>query len=694
MNITKRDGTTAEYDKKRIYNAIYKAFKAINVDENEKEIEDVCNTIANSIPVWDGITVEDIQDSIEELLNDFGYYDVAKAYIIYRSNHELLRVVNTTDKSIFELIAGTNEYWNKENGNKRANRTSTQRDYIAGITSTDIARRVIFPHDVIEAHDNGIIHLHDLDYVIHSGITNCCLINLQDMLNNGTVINDVLIEPPHRFTTACTIATQIILGVTSMQYGGCTVSIAHLAPFLRKSKENFQKKYPECWERLLKEELSNGVQTFNYQVNSMTNSNGQSPFVTVHIDLEEIPEYEEEVKAIATEFLEQRILGFKNKLGVYVTPAFPKIIVVLRDKYFSPQSKYYDFIKLCAECTAKRMVPDYMSEKNMIKYKGCVVPAMGCRSLLKPIFKKDGTAQLWGRFNLGVCTISLPYIAYMSNDEQEFWENLDKHLELCRKAQLVRVKRIANSTSDCAPLLWQYGAFARLAPHTKLSEIIYNGWASISLGYAGLFECVNKMTGESQSSPKGFEFAEKVMQYLDKKTQEWVKEDNLGWSVYGTPIESTTYKFAKAIKKFGYDRDYITNSIHVPVYEEINPIQKLKIEGRLQKYSTGGQVSYIESANMTKNTDAIIMIMKAINDYCLYAEINGKNDFCENCGSTEEQKIDDNGNFFCPNCGCTDPQKLYHPRRLCGYIGTSEVNKGRAMDIKNRYVHLDNHICK
>lgn len=689
IRVLKRNGSYQEFSRQKIANAIRKAFEACEYDIEE----DSLNEIANDVKVWDEITVEEIQDQVEETLLDYDYRDVHKSYVIYRYQRQLLRAANTTDKTILELIQGENEYWNKENANKRANKTSTQRDYIAGITSTDVANRLIFPKDIMQCHNDGKIHIHDMDYTIHPGITNCCLINLRDMLENGTVINDVLIEPPHRFTTACTIATQIIQNVASNQYGGLTISISHLAPFLRKSKlywASIFPDYPDVCAKLYEKELSAGVQTLNYQINSFTASTGQSPFATVHIDLEERPEYAEEVKQIAEELMKQRLLGFKNKLGVYVTQTFPKIIVVLRDKYFT-DPVYKEFIHLCALCTAKRMVPDYMSEKNMLKYKGAIVPAMGCRSLLKPIWN-EGELKLWGRFNLGVCTVNLPYVAYEADgDRDKFWSILKERVEMCRRAQLIRVKRIANSTSDIAPTIWQYGAFARLPEGTKLSEIIYGGYASISLGYAGLYECTKLMTGESQSGEEGFKFAEQVMQFLDATTKEWSIIDNLGWGVYGTPLESTTYKFAKALYKFGYDRHYITNSIHIPVFEEIDPFEKLKIEGKLQVYSTGGNVNYIESTKLDNNLDAVIEVMKAINDYSLYAEINSKNDFCMACGSTEEQQINDDLEWFCPVCGCKDPTKLYHPRRICGYIQVGDTNKGRTQDIKERYVHLDNH---
>lgn len=663
--VIKRDGSFEEFDINKIKSAIHKAFSAKDADA------------LYFIKFWDKFNkdffiinretkphVEHIQNIIEKELSKYDF-DIARSYITYRDKHALLREINTTDEAIKTLIEGKNEYWNKENANKRAERTSTQRDYIAGITSTDIAKRLILPKEVVEAHEAGIIHQHDMDYAIHPGITNCCLINLKDMLDNGTVINDVLIESPHRFLTACTIASQIMLNVASNQYGGLTISIAHLAPYLRKSCKYYKSKYKNHWESLFNKELEDGIQTLNYQLNSFTASTGQSPFSTIHIDLEEDLEYKKEIELIATELLKQRIKGFKNKDGVYVTQAFPKIIVVLRDKYFT-DPKYKDFIYLCAECTAKRMVPDYISEKNMLKYKGAVIPVMGCRSMLSLLYE-DGKLKLWGRLNVGVCSLNLPFIAYESNgDIDKFWDLMVKYTNLCRTAQLTRVKRIANTSVDCAPTLWMHGAFARLHEGSKIGDIIYNGYASISLGYAGLYECTKIMTGESHSSAKGYDFAKGVMEFLANKTEQWKLEDNLGWSVYGTPIESVTYKFAKALHKFGYDRDFVTNSVHIPVFEDIDPIEKLKIEGSLQKYSTGGNVNYVESSDMTNNLDAIIEIMKAINEYCLYAEINSKHDYCHNCGSEVEQQVDEDMNWYCPSCGCKDPKKLFHARRICG----------------------------
>lgn len=696
MKVKKRDGKIVDFEPEKIRKAIKKCFQEVGLDLSkvgivaEPALDMICDILVKKNNMVD---VEDIQDIVEEELMNRGFFEAAKAYIKYRYKHQLTREFhNTTDNTIMELISGENEYWNTENANKRAYVNSTQRDYIAGITSTDIARRLIFPKDCIDAHDKGIIHIHDMDYAVQK-MHNCGLINLKDCLDNGTVINGIKIESPHRFITACTIASQICLQVSSSQYGGMTVSIAHLAPYLSKSYDYWLKvisdpdEADKCW----KKELTDGVQTFNYQMNSFTGSNGQSPFSTVFIDLEEDPNWNEYTRFIAEEFLKQRLLGFKNEDGVYITPTFPKLIVVLRDKYFE-DPKYSDFIRLCAECTAKRMVPDYISEKKMLEYKGEIIPPMGCRSLLSKHLDENGNSILWGRFNCGVGTINLPYIAYLAKQEnRNFYEILNTYLDLIHKAQLVRLKRLASATSDVAPTLWQHGVYGRLKSGEPLSNLIYGGYATISLGYCGVYETTQIMTGESQSGEKGFKFAEELMAYLDRKTQEWTEEDNIKWGVYGTPIESTTYKFAKALKQFEYDRDYVTNSIHVPVFEEIDPITKLEIEGKLQKYSTGGNVNYIEASDLSQNLDAIITIMKAINDNCMYAEINSKHDYCHNCGSEAEQQIDEEMNWYCPVCGCKDPMKLYHARRVCGYIQTGEYNKGRTQDIKERYVHLDNH---
>ena len=525
--VKKRNGQLVEFDTAKVIAAANKAFVECNVEMDDSVKNRLLLAVAK-LQMKDIVDIEDIQDTVEDVLMKTGYKQVAKAYIVYRYQRKLVRE-NTTDETLIEYLNGTNEYWMRENANKKAERTSCQRDKVAGITSTDFARRLLLPKDVLEAHDKGIIHLHDIDYMIHPGETNCCLINGLDMLENGTKLNDVRIDPPRRFSTACTIATQIQLQVSGSQYGGMTWSCAHFAPSLRRTYDYYEALgfEGEDLEKLVNDNIKEGVQTYNYQLNSFTSTSGQSPFSTLHIDLEELPGYELDTMRIAMEFLRQRIKGFKNADGVWVTPTFPKIIVVLRDKYFT-EPKYKDFIQLCAECTAKRMVPDYMSEKNMLKYKGAVVPAMGCRSLLKPIYP-DGKLKLYGRFNLGVCTVNLPYAAYVAKKEgRDFFEVLDGYLALCRKAQLTRVKRIANSTTDCAPILWQDGAFMRAPAGEKLEKYIYGGYASISLGYAGVYEATMIMTNESQSGPNGGPFAEKVMKYLDDTTQKWAKEDNLG----------------------------------------------------------------------------------------------------------------------------------------------------------------------
>ena len=661
---------------------------------------------------------------------EFDKYQLAKKYITYRYTRELVRKANTTDKSIKELIEGENEYWNNENSNKNAQVVTTQRDYLAGITSTDITRRFLLPEDVVEAHDKGIIHFHDADYFAQNALHNCELINLDDMLQNGTVINGVMIEKPHRFITAATIATQIILAVTSSSYGGATVSLTHLAPFVRSSYEKYYKKYKdrklskeEC-EKFAKEdtrkEVADGVQTFNYQVNSMTNTNGQAPFLSVCMYLGETDEYKEELAMIIEEFLKQRILGFKNEKGVYITPAFPKLLYILEEDNIHEKSKYWYLTKLAAECTAKRMVPDYISEKVMKELKknelgdGECYPCMGCRSFLTPdrtmsignIAKAKnyvkGKGKYYGRFNQGVVTINLPDVALSARgDMDKFWKIFDERLELCHKALQIRHKRLSNVTSDVAPILWQHGALARLEKGESIHELLHHGYSTISLGYAGLYECVKVMTGHSHTdNGVGKEFGLKVMQHLNDATAKWKKEEDIDYSVYGSPIESTTYKFAKCLKeRFGTikgitDRGYITNSYHVPVFEEIDAFSKLKLESEFQRLSPGGAISYIETPNLQNNLDAIIEVIKFIYDNIMYAELNTKSDYCQKCGYTGEILIDDNLEWYCPNCGNRDHNTLNVARRTCGYIGTNFWNKGRTQEIKERVLHLDNKVAE
>ena len=729
MKVIKRDGHIVDYDPEKIRVAIGKANNEVKGHKKvtKEQIEEIIKYIEELNKKR--ILVEDIQDIIEEKLMEFDKYELAKKYITYRYTRELVRKANTTDKSIKELIEGENEYWNSENSNKNAEVVTTQRDYLAGITSTDITRRFLLPEDIVAAHDAGIIHFHDADYFAQNALHNCELINLNDMLQNGTVINGVMIEKPHRFITAATIATQIILAVTSSSYGGATVSLTHLAPFVRSSYEKYLKKYKE--RKLSKEEcekfamqdtrkeVEDGVQTFNYQVNSMTNTNGQAPFLSVCMYLGETDEYKDELAMIIEEFLKQRILGFKNEKGVYITPAFPKLLYILEEDNVREGSKYWYLTKLAAECTAKRMVPDYISEKIMLEYKknelgdGDCYPCMGCRSFLTPdrtmhlgnISKAkdyvEGKGKYYGRFNQGVVTINLPDVALSSKgDMDEFWKIFDERLELCHRALQIRHKRLSNATSDVAPILWQHGALARLEKGESIHELLHHGYSTISLGYAGLYECVKYMTGHSHTdNGEGKEFGLKVMQHLNDATAKWKSEEDIDYSVYGTPIESTTYKFARCLKeRFGTvkgitDRNYITNSYHVPVFEEIDAFTKLKLESEFQRLSPGGAISYIETPNLQGNLDVVIEVMQFIYDNIMYAELNTKSDYCQKCGYTGEILIDDDLEWYCPNCGNRDHNTLNVARRTCGYIGTNFWNKGRTEEIKERVLHIDNKVA-
>ena len=729
MKIVKRDGHIVSYDPSKIRIAIGKANEEVKGREKatKEQIEEIIKYIEDLNKKR--ILVEDIQDIIEEKLMEFDKYQLAKKYITYRYTRELVRKANTTDQSIKELIEGENEYWNNENSNKNAEVVTTQRDYLAGITSTDITRRFLLPEDIVKAHDEGIIHFHDADYFAQNALHNCELINLDDMLQNGTVINGVMIEKPHRFITAATIATQIILAVTSSSYGGATVSLAHLAPFVKYSYDKYYKKYQkrnlskeQCEKFAMedtKKEVEDGVQTFNYQVNSMTNTNGQAPFLSVCMYLGETTEYKDELAMIIEEFLKQRILGFKNEKGVYITPAFPKLLYILEEDNIHEDSKYWYLTKLAAECTAKRMVPDYISEKMMLELKkneygdGDCYPCMGCRSFLTPdrtmsvgnIAKAknyvEGKGKYYGRFNQGVVTINLPDVALSSKgDMDEFWKIFDERLELCHRALQIRHKRLSKVTSDVAPILWQHGALARLEKGESIHELLHHGYSTISLGYAGLYECVKYMTGDSHTdNGKGKDFGLQVMQHLNDAAKKWKEEEDIDYSVYGTPIESTTYKFAKVLReRFGTikgitDRDYITNSYHVPVFEEIDAFSKLKLESEFQKLSPGGAISYIETPNLQNNLDAIIEVIEFIYNNIMYAELNTKSDYCQNCGYTGEIMIDDNLEWYCPNCGNRDHNTLNVARRTCGYIGTNFWNKGRTQEIKERVLHIDNKVA-
>ena len=715
MQVIKRDGKIVDFDRSKIRTAIEKANKEVKPKERASKEE--INEIINYIEELDkkSILVEDIQDIIEEQLMSFGKYALSKKYITYRYTRALVRKSNTTDQSIKELIEGENEYWNNENSNKNAQVVTTQRDYLAGITSTDITRRFLLPEDVVKAHDEGIIHFHDADYFAQNALTNCELINLEDMLQNGTIMNGVMIEKPHRFLTAMTIATQIILGVTSSTYGGATVSLTHLAPFVRSSYDRYYKKYKQrglsekqCEEYAkqdIKKEIEDGVQTFNYQVNSMTNTNGQAPFLSVCMYLGETDEYKKELAMIIEEFLKQRIEGFKNEKGVYITPAFPKLLYILEEDNIRKGSKYWYLTELAAKCTAKRLVPDYISEKKMKEYKidkngnGNCYPCMGCRSFLTPyVDPETNKPKYYGRFNQGVVTINLVDVALSSNqDEDKFWKIYEERLELCHKALRIRHERLSKVTSDVAPILWQHGALARLKKGESIDKLLHNGYSTISLGYAGLYECVKYMTGNSHTDGGvGEAFALKVMQKLNDKCKQWKEAEQIDYSVYGTPIESTTYKFAKCLKKrFGVvegitDRNYITNSYHVPVFEDIDAFSKLKLESKFQKLSPGGAISYIETPNLQNNLEVVLQVIQFIYDNIMYAELNTKSDYCQKCGFDGEILINDNLEWYCPNCGNKDHNTLNVARRTCGYIGSQFWNKGRTQEIKERVLHIDN----
>lgn len=687
--VIKRDGTKVKFERAKIGKAILKAYNEVypdTLDINAELASDICCDVCRKLEAMAEISVEDIQDIVETTLMDYDR-NVAKAYITYRYKRSLVRQSNTTDKSILELIDGVNDYWNNENSNKNATLATTQRDYLAGITSTDISQRFLLPSDVVEAHKQGIVHFHDMDYFAEH-ISNCCLVNLEDMLQNGTMINKVKIEKPHRLITATTIATQIITAVASSQYGGTSITLTHLAPFVRDSYIYHLNKYKDRgldydksveFARLdTKKEIEDSVQTFNYQINSMSTTNGQTPFLTVFMYLGETNEYKEELAALIKEFIKQRILGLKNENGVYVTPAFPKLIYVLEEDNIRKGSKYWDITIEAAKCTAKRLVPDYISEKKMKELKeGNCFPSMGCRSFLAPYKDENDNYKFYGRFNQGVVTINLVDVALSSNrDVNKFWQLFEERTELCHKALRCRHERLKGTLSDVAPILWQDGAFTRLKKGEKIDKYLYGGYSSISLGYAGLYECVKYMTGHSHTDNSvGEKFGLEVMERLNKKCEQWKSAENIGYSLYGSPIESTTYKLAKCLKKrFGIiegitDRDYITNSYHVPVFEKINPFKKLAIESKFQSLSLGGAISYVECADLQNNIPAILEVIKFIYDNIMYAELNTKSDYCQVCGYDGEIKIIDNNNkliWECPNCGNRDTNKMNVARRTCG----------------------------
>lgn len=712
VSVIKRDGKIVDFDKQKIIIAISKAMKNGSGTYKPLIAEKIANEIYDENVDRKDIAIYEIENLVYDKLISKNQILTAKAYEGYRSIRQFQRESkNTIDEQITELLNGTSEYWNEENSNKNAKLLTTQRDYMAGIVSTDITRRFLLSPEIVQAHDDGLIHFHDADYFGMRSISNCCLINLEDMLQNGTCINKVMIEKPHRFITSMTIATQIITAVTSSQFGGATITLTHLAPFVRDSYNRYYNKYKswgfndsDCKKYAtidLKKEISDGVQTFNYQVNSMTTTNGQSPFLSVFMYLGETNEYKEELAMIIEEFLNQRILGLKNEVGVYVTQAFPKLLYVLEKDNITEDSKYWYLTELAAKCTAKRLVPDYISEKKMIELKeGNVFPCMGCRSFLAPYKDENGEYKFYGRFNQGVVTINLVDVALSSEkDFDSFWELFNQRLELCHKALKIRNERLRGTVSDVAPIIWQDGAFARLKKGEKIDKLLYGGYSSISLGYAGLYECVLYMTGKPHTDrAEGYNFAIKVMQYMNQKCNEWKITDDIGYSLYGTPIESTTYKFAKCLKeRFGIikgitDKDYITNSYHVNVRERINPFDKLNIEADFQSLSLGGAISYIETADMTKNTNAILSVLKYIYENIMYAELNTKSDYCQECGYDGEIKIISENNkliWECPKCGNRDKTKMNVARRTCGYIGSNFWNAGRTEEIKERYVHLN-----
>ena len=723
MEIIKRDGRKVQFNKKKIERAILAAFKQVDGEISEyaeKKAENISNYIED-IATEKKLGVEDIQDLVEKGLMSTKRKDVAKAYILYREERNQARG-NITDKTITDFLKGDNEYWKTENSNKNATVVTVQRDYLAGIASTDYSRRKLLDADICEAHDKGIIHQHDIDYMAQNALTNCSLINLEDMLQNGTNINGVMIEKPHRLLTAVTIATQIITSVASSQYGGCTISLTHLAPFVEDSRKKYYKKYIERGfdeeqskvfaEEDLKKEISDAVQTFNYQINSMSTTNGQAPFLSVCMYLGETERYKKDLALLIEEFLKQRIQGMKNEKGVYITQAFPKLLYVLEEDNIHENSPYWKLTELAAECTAKRMVPDYISEKKLKEMKnGDCFPCMGCRSFLSADRVKENIARAknydsnkgkyYGRFNVGVTTLNLPDIAFSSHKNEElFWKLFEERTELCHRGLQARIKRLEKITSDVAPILWQHGAFARLDKHESIRELLHHGYATASLGYAGLYECVKYMTGKSHAvEGVSRNFGLKIMEALERKCEQWKQKENIDYSVYGSPIESTTYKFAKSLKKRfgddvfikldGQDRNFITNSYHIPVFEKIDAFSKLSIEAEFQKHSTGGAISYIETPNLQNNIPAVLSIIQFIYNNIAYAELNTKSDYCHNCGYNGEILIDNNMQWYCPNCGNKDQSKMNVARRTCGYIGAHFWNYGRTQEIKMRVVHLD-----
>ena len=720
MKIIKRNGEEVDFNSNKIKEAILKANR--DVKKNEVISEDSAFKIANDIEkkCSDMIhipSVEDIQDMVEEALYKVASYPLTKAYITYRYNRSLIRKSNTTDESILSLINRSNTDILEENSNKNPVINSTQRDYMAGEVSKDLSRRVLLPKEIVDAHDAGIIHFHDMDYFAQL-MSNCCLVNLDDMLTNGCCISNKHIDPPKSFSVACTVTTQIIAQVASAQYGGQSITLAHLAKFVDVSRQKIRKKtikmfnnlginytedqLDEYVETIVDDEIKNGVQTIQYQIITLLTTNGQAPFITIFMYINEVPDgqIKKDLVKIINEMLKQRILGVKNRAGVYVTPAFPKLIYALDEDNIDPGTKYYDTTVLAAQCTAKRMVPDYISAKKIKELKeGNCYPSMGCRSFLTPWKDENGNYKFYGRFNQGVVTLNLVDIACSSHkDMDEFWKIFDERLDLCYRALMCRHDRLMGTPSDVAPILWQDGALARLKPGEKIDKLLLNGYSTISLGYGGLCECVRYMTGKSHTDPEAKPFAIEIMKHLNEACARWKEETGMGFSLYGTPMESTTYKFAKKLQeRFGIikgvtDKNYITNSYHVHVQEQIDAISKLKFESEFQELSPGGAISYVEVPDLTHNIDAVLAVMKCIYENIMYAEENCKSDYCQECGYDGEIKIVDNGHgkkiWKCPNCGNTDQRKMNVARRTCGYIGENFWNVGRTDEIYDRVLHL------
>ena len=724
MKIIKRNGAEVGFDITKIIIAITKANEA--VDEVDRMTPVQIQRIAESVELQcqkmnRAPTVEEIQDMVEHYIMAHGAFEVAKHYITYRYTRSLVRKSNTTDDKILSLIECNNEEAKQENSNKNPVVNSTQRDYMAGEVSRDLSERILLPQDIVEAHREGIIHFHDSDYYAQH-MHNCDLVNLEDMLQNGTVITGTLIEKPHSFATACNIATQIVAQVASNQYGGQSISLTHLAPFVQVSREKIRASVRSEFdavgvsvtedninaiaEKRLREEIRRGVQTIQYQVVTLLTTNGQAPFVTVFMYLGEAKNQQEkdDLALIIEETLLQRYQGVKNEKGVWVTPAFPKLIYVLEEDNISEDSKYWYLTKLAAKCTAKRMVPDYISEKKMLELKvdkngeGHCYPCMGCRSFLTPYVDENGQPKYYGRFNQGVVTVNLPDIALSSGGNiEKFWRIFEDRMELCHRALLCRHERLKGTLSDAAPILWQYGACARLKKGEPIDKLLYGGYSTISLGYAGLYECVKYMTGKSHTDPAATPFALEIMNALNAACKKWKAQHNVDFSLYGTPLESTTYKFAKCLqKRFGViegitDKGYITNSYHVHVTEPIDAFKKLEFEAQFQHLSPGGAISYVEVPDMQNNLDAVLEVMKFIYDHIIYAELNTKSDYCQVCGwDGEIEIVEEDGKLIwkCPQCGNTDQDKMNVARRTCGYIGTQFWNQGRTQEIKDRVLHL------